>query len=89
MELLHSPNDGIATYAAAVLFRISEDKSSDYRKRVSVELTHSLFKQEGGWDMVSTHTLTLTLIHTLTHTLTHTQTMTDGTVSPVFLLIGY
>uniref|UniRef100_A0AAY4CP30 Junction plakoglobin n=1 Tax=Denticeps clupeoides TaxID=299321 RepID=A0AAY4CP30_9TELE len=54
MELLHSTNEGIATYAAAVLFRISEDKSSDYRKRVSVELTHSLFKHDpAAWEMVS------------------------------------
>ncbi|XP_061829790.1 junction plakoglobin-like isoform X1 [Nerophis lumbriciformis] len=52
MELLHSNNEGIATYAAAVLFRISEDKSSDYRKRVSVELTHSLFKHDPtAWEM--------------------------------------
>uniref|UniRef100_A0A8B9HQ78 Junction plakoglobin n=1 Tax=Astyanax mexicanus TaxID=7994 RepID=A0A8B9HQ78_ASTMX len=64
MELLHSPNEGIATYAAAVLFRISEDKSSDYRKRVSVELTHSLFKHDPtAWEMVS---------GPLTHTHTHT-----------------
>ena len=43
-----------ATYAAAVLFRISEDKSSDYRKRVSVELTHSLFKHDpAAWELVS------------------------------------
>lgn len=43
-----------ATYAAAVLFRISEDKTADYRKRVSVELTHSLFKHDpAAWDMVS------------------------------------
>uniref|UniRef100_A0A4W6D971 Junction plakoglobin n=1 Tax=Lates calcarifer TaxID=8187 RepID=A0A4W6D971_LATCA len=55
MELLHSSNEGIATYAAAVLFRISEDKSSDYRKRVSVELTHSLFKHDpAAWEMVKT-----------------------------------
>ncbi|XP_036406186.1 junction plakoglobin a [Megalops cyprinoides] len=52
MELLHSSNEGIATYAAAVLFRISEDKNSDYRKRVSVELTHSLFKHDPvAWEM--------------------------------------
>nr|XP_006638441.1 PREDICTED: junction plakoglobin-like [Lepisosteus oculatus] len=52
MELLHSNNEGIATYAAAVLFRISEDKNSDYRKRVSVELTHSLFKHDpASWEM--------------------------------------
>ncbi|GLD61198.1 junction plakoglobin-like protein [Lates japonicus] len=55
MELLHSSNEGIATYAAAVLFRISEDKSSDYRKRVSVELTHSLFKHDpAAWEMAHT-----------------------------------
>ncbi|CAB1341602.1 unnamed protein product [Coregonus sp. 'balchen'] len=42
----------LSTYAAAVLFRISEDKSSDYRKRVSVELTHSLFKHDpAAWEM--------------------------------------
>uniref|UniRef100_A0A3Q3LSE5 Junction plakoglobin a n=1 Tax=Labrus bergylta TaxID=56723 RepID=A0A3Q3LSE5_9LABR len=46
MDLLHSSNEGIATYAAAVLFRISEDKNSDYKKRVSVELTHSLFRHD-------------------------------------------
>lgn len=52
MELLHSSNEGIATYAAAVLFRISEDKNADYKKRVSVELTHSLFKHDpAAWEM--------------------------------------
>lgn len=51
MELLHSDNEGIATYAAAVLFRISEDKSSDFKKRVSVELTHTLFKHDpAAWE---------------------------------------
>lgn len=51
MELLHSNNEGIATYAAAVLYRISEDKNADYKKRVSVELTHSLFKHDpAAWD---------------------------------------
>uniref|UniRef100_A0A8C9VHJ3 Junction plakoglobin n=1 Tax=Scleropages formosus TaxID=113540 RepID=A0A8C9VHJ3_SCLFO len=56
MELLHSSNEGIATYAAAVLFRISEDKNPDYRKRVSVELTHSLFKHDpAAWEMVRAH----------------------------------
>ncbi|TNN71252.1 Junction plakoglobin [Liparis tanakae] len=52
MDLLHSNNEGIATYAAAVLFRISEDKNSDYKKRVSVELTHSLFKHDpASWEI--------------------------------------
>ena len=36
----------IATYAAAVLFRMSEDKPQDYKKRLSVELTSSLFRGE-------------------------------------------
>ena len=35
-----------ATYAAAVLFRMSEDKPQDYKKRLSVELTSSLFRTE-------------------------------------------
>jgi len=43
-ELLHSRNEGVATYAAAVLFRMSEDKPQDYKKRLSVELTSSLFR---------------------------------------------
>lgn len=43
-----------ATYAAAVLFRISEDKNTDYKKRVSVELTHSLFRHDPvAWESVS------------------------------------
>ncbi|KAL5005741.1 hypothetical protein ScPMuIL_016899 [Solemya velum] len=45
-ELLHSTNEGVATYAAAVLFRMSEDKPQDYKKRLSVELTSSLFRGE-------------------------------------------
>lgn len=45
-ELLHSRNDGVATYAAAVLYRMSEDKPQDYRKRLSTELTNSLFRDD-------------------------------------------
>lgn len=37
-ELLHSRNEGVATYAAAILFRMSEEKSHEFRKRLSVEL---------------------------------------------------
>ncbi|XP_072106607.1 catenin beta-1-like, partial [Mobula birostris] len=52
-DMLHSSNEGIATYAAAVLFRISEDKSQDYRKRLSVELTSTLFRNDPeAWDAV-------------------------------------
>ncbi|PNF26703.1 Armadillo segment polarity protein [Cryptotermes secundus] len=45
-ELLHSHNEGVATYAAAVLFRMSEDKPQDYKKRLSMELTNSLFRED-------------------------------------------
>ena len=55
----------LATYAAAVLFRMSEDKPQDYKKRLSVELTSSLFRTEPmAWNEVHTHT----------HTHTHIQT---------------
>ncbi|KAL4217021.1 Catenin beta-1 [Mactra antiquata] len=51
-DLLHSRNEGVATYAAAVLFRMSEDKPQDYKKRLSVELTSSLFRgdQNMAWN---------------------------------------
>ena len=43
-----------ATYAAAVLFRISDDKNPEYKKRMSVELTHSLYKTDpAAWEVVS------------------------------------
>ena len=42
-----------ATYAAAVLFRMSEDKPQDYKKRLSVELTSSLFRgDQVPWEAV-------------------------------------
>nr|BBG74726.1 beta-catenin [Patiria pectinifera] len=43
-ELLHSRNEGVATYAAAVLYRRCEDKPHDYKKRITVELSNSLFR---------------------------------------------
>ncbi|XP_012142675.1 armadillo isoform X5 [Megachile rotundata] len=45
-ELLHSRNEGVATYAAAVLFRMSEDKPQEYKKRLSMELTNSLLRED-------------------------------------------
>ncbi|MEQ2193910.1 hypothetical protein XENOCAPTIV_017618, partial [Xenoophorus captivus] len=43
----------LSTYAAAVLFRISEDKNLDYKRRISVELTHSLFKHDpAAWEQI-------------------------------------
>lgn len=54
-DLLHSRNESIAAYAAAVLFRMSEDKSQDYKKRLSVELTSSLFRDDAPWPEVRSH----------------------------------
>lgn len=48
-DLLHSRNEGVATYAAAVLFRMSEDKPQDYKKRLSIELTNSLLREDNMW----------------------------------------
>lgn len=47
-DLLHSRNEGVATYAAAVLYHMSEDKPQDYKKRLSMELTSSLYREDGG-----------------------------------------
>lgn len=41
---------GVATYAATVLFRMSEDKPPDYKKRLSLELTTSLFREDNVWN---------------------------------------
>lgn len=38
-----------ATYAAAVLFRMSEDKPNDYKKRLSAELSNSLCREDQNW----------------------------------------
>jgi catenin beta 1 len=54
-DLLHSRNDGVATFAAAVLFRMSEDKPQEYKKRLSMELSNSLFRDDGsGWPASAT-----------------------------------
>ncbi|XP_064473027.1 armadillo segment polarity protein-like [Ornithodoros turicata] len=47
-DLLHSSNEGVATYAAAVLFRMSEGKPGDYKKRLSSELTNSMFREDSN-----------------------------------------
>lgn len=61
-KLLHSRNEGIAAYAAAVLFRMSEDKSQDYKKRLSVELTSSLFREDMPWEVKIVTNLNLFLM---------------------------
>lgn len=46
LSIFFSP---LATYAAAVLFRMSEDKPQDYKKRLSMELTSSLYRSDMNW----------------------------------------
>lgn len=48
-NLLHSRNDCVATYAAGILYRMSEDKSQEYRKRLSLELGNSLQRDDTAW----------------------------------------
>ena len=45
-ELLHCRSEAVATYAAAVLFRMGEGKPADYKKRLSAELTSSLLRND-------------------------------------------
>ena len=49
-----------ATYAAAVLYRMSDDKPSDYKKRISVELGNSLFRGDSvPWGDVRIQTIAI------------------------------
>uniref|UniRef100_A0A915HFL1 Uncharacterized protein n=1 Tax=Romanomermis culicivorax TaxID=13658 RepID=A0A915HFL1_ROMCU len=45
-ELLHSRNEHIATYAAAVLHALSQTKPPEYQQHLGVELTSSLFRDD-------------------------------------------
>ena len=57
-----------ATYAAAVLFRMSEDKPQDYKKRLSMELSSSLYRGDHNmpWTEVSgRHTAACSHSHSL------------------------
>lgn len=47
-ELLHSRNEAVAVFAAGVLYRMSEDKPNDYKKRISIELTNSLIRDDNN-----------------------------------------
>lgn len=45
-EALHSKNESVSAYAAAVLHRIGRDKPEEYKKRLSMELTSSLYRDD-------------------------------------------
>ena len=62
-QLLQSRNEGIATYAAAVLFRMSEEKSQEYKKRLSMELTNTLYRVDGtNWANPGTDLIDMNLM---------------------------
>ncbi|XP_022244021.1 catenin beta-like isoform X1 [Limulus polyphemus] len=48
-DLLYSSNEAVAVYAAAVLYRMSQGKPPEYQKRLSAELTNSLFRESAPW----------------------------------------
>lgn len=48
-NLLHSHDEGVATYAAAILFRMSVVKPQEYGKRLSIGMTNSLSREENTW----------------------------------------
>lgn len=59
-NLLNSPNVGIHTYAAAVLYHMANDKPEAIRKRLSMDLNQALFRDEAaGWPHSNDMDLTL------------------------------
>lgn len=47
-NLLNSRNEAVAAYSAAVLFKLSDGKSLDYKKQLTSELSSSLYRPDGG-----------------------------------------
>lgn len=43
-ELVHSGNEAVASYAAALLFRLNDDKPQDYKRRLPPELAGNAFR---------------------------------------------
>lgn len=53
-NLLNSRNEGLSAFCAAILFRLSEGKSQDYKQQLNNELTNSLYREDAnGWAMMS------------------------------------
>jgi hypothetical protein len=78
--LLHSPNESVATYAAATMYRMSEDKSPDVRKRLSQELTHSLFRADEdvmNYDVDEVHAYNEESSSLLRNEVVHSPTLTN------------
>ena len=47
-DIIKIASSSLATYAAAALFRMSEDKGGEYTKRLSQELKSSLYQRSTG-----------------------------------------
>lgn len=48
-DLLHSRNEGVATYAKDILYRINEDKTQEYRKRTSADMNNTYPRDDTAW----------------------------------------
>lgn len=51
-QLLQSRNEGITNYAAAVLYRMSDDKAQEFKKGLPMELNGSIYRDDpsaGHW----------------------------------------
>lgn len=59
-NLLNSRNDGLSAFCAAILFRLSEGKSQDYKNQLNSELTNSLYRDDpSNWPIMSQEQLGL------------------------------
>ena len=45
-EAFHSKNEPVSAYAATVLHRIGKDKPVEYQKRLSLQLTSSIYRDD-------------------------------------------
>lgn len=70
-NLLHCRNEAVATYAAATMHRLTDQKSEEEKKRMSVNLQQSLFHHNNvgsGEGYISTGFLGLNLLKNFVQT---------------------
>lgn len=63
-----------ATYAAAVLFRLAEDKPNDLKKRLSQDVTSALYRDEHHYNGLNGHSSS----YANPYRSTPTSALTDG-----------
>lgn len=50
-QLAHSCNEAVASYAAALLFRLNDDKPAEYKKRLQAELGQQVYRADSvNWN---------------------------------------